>query len=79
MKTQSFKRSDIDESWILVDAKDKTLGRLASKLALRLRGKHKPEYSPNADLGDYIVVVNAKKINVTGEKLTQKKLSLIHI
>ena len=73
MKTQSFKRSDIDESWILVDAKDKTLGRLASKLALRLRGKHKPEYSPNADLGDYIVVVNAKKINVTGEKLTQKK------
>ena len=73
MKTQSFKRSDIDESWILVDAKDKTLGRLASKIALRLRGKHKPEYSPNADLGDYIVVVNAKKINVTGEKLTQKK------
>jgi large subunit ribosomal protein L13 len=73
MKTQSFKRSDIDESWILVDAKDKTLGRLASKLALRLRGKHRPEYSPNADLGDYIVVVNARKINVTGEKLTQKK------
>ena len=73
MKTQSFKRSDIEDSWILVDAKDKTLGRLASKLALRLRGKHKPEYSPNADLGDYIVVVNAGKINVTGEKLTQKK------
>ena len=73
MKTQSFKRSDIEDSWILVDAKDKTLGRLASKLALRLRGKHKPEYSPNADLGDYIVVVNARKINVTGEKLTQKK------
>ena len=73
MKTQSFKQSDIEQSWILVDAKDKTLGRLASKLALRLRGKHKPEYSPNADLGDYIVVVNAGKINVTGEKLTQKK------
>tara|TARA_B100000029_G_scaffold512877_1_gene610751 strand:- start:1308 stop:1736 length:429 start_codon:yes stop_codon:yes gene_type:complete len=73
MKTQSFKRSDIEDSWILVDAKDKTLGRLASKLALRLRGKHKPEYSPNTDLGDYIVVVNAGKINVTGEKLTQKK------
>ena len=73
MKTQSFKQLDIKESWILVDAKDKTLGRLAATLASRLRGKHKPEYSPNADLGDYIVVVNAGEINVTGKKLTQKK------
>tara|TARA_Y100000590_G_scaffold416107_1_gene514585 strand:+ start:909 stop:1337 length:429 start_codon:yes stop_codon:yes gene_type:complete len=73
MKTQSFKKSDIKESWILVDAKDKTLGRLAVLLATRLRGKHKPEYTPNADLGDYVVVVNASKINVTGEKLVQKK------
>jgi len=73
MKTQSFKQSDIKESWILVDAKDKTLGRLAATLASRLRGKHKPEYSPNADLGDYIVVVNAGEINVTGKKLMQKK------
>ena len=73
MKTQSFKQSDIKHSWILVDAKDKTLGRLASSLAIRLRGKHRPEYTPNADLGDYIVVVNANKIKVTGDKLNQKK------
>ena len=73
MKTQSFKQSDIEQSWIIVDAKDKTLGRLASALASRLRGKHKPEYTPNADLGDYIVVINANKINVTGDKLNQKK------
>ena len=73
MKTQSFKQSDIEQSWILVDAKGKTLGRLASALASRLRGKHRPEYTPNADLGDYIVVINANKINVTGDKLNQKK------
>ena len=73
MKTQSFKQSDIEQSWILVDAKDKTLGRLASALATRLRGKHRPEFTPNADLGDYVVVINANKINVTGDKLNQKK------
>ena len=73
MKTQSFKQLDIERSWILVDAKDKTLGRLASALASRLRGKHRPEFTPNADLGDYIVVINANKINVTGDKLNQKK------
>ena len=73
MKTQSFKQSDIEQSWILVDAKGKTLGRLASALASRLRGKHRPEFTPNADLGDYIVVINANKINVTGDKLNQKK------
>ena len=73
MKTQSFKQSDIQQSWILVDAKDRTLGRLASALASRLRGKHRPEYTPNADLGDYIVVINANKINVSGDKLNQKK------
>ena len=73
MITQSFKQSDIKESWILVDAEDKTLGRLASSLASRLRGKHRPEFTPNADLGDYIVVVNAGKISVTGDKLNQKK------
>ena len=72
MKTQSFKQSDIEQSWILIDAKDKTLGRLASTLASRLRGKHRPEYTPNVDLGDYIVVINANKINVTGDKLNQK-------
>ena len=72
MNTQSFKQSDIEESWIMVDAKEQTLGRLATKLAFRLRGKHKPEYSSNADLGDFIVVVNAKDIHVTGKKMTQK-------
>ena len=74
MKTQSFKQSDINQSWFLVDAKDKTLGRLASILASRLRGKHRPEYSPNADLGDYIVVVNAGKVNITGNKLNEKRI-----
>ena len=73
MKTQSFTQADIKESWIVVDAKDKTLGRLAATLASRLRGKHKPEYTANVDLGDYIVVVNAGKINVTGKKLKQKR------
>mgnify|MGYP000082389843 FL=1 len=72
MNTQSFKKSDIEESWIIVDASEKTLGRLASKLAFRLRGKHKPEYSANADLGDNIVVINAKDIHVTGKKKIQK-------
>jgi len=73
MTTQSFKKSDFDQSWILVDANNQNLGRLASKIANRLRGKHKPEFTPNADLGDYVIVINAEKINVTGKKLTQKK------
>ena len=75
MKTQSFKQSDIEQSWILVDAKDKTLGRLASALASRLRGKHRPEYTPNADLGDYIVVINANKI----KRYMNKKELLLEI
>ena len=57
MNTQSFTKEDITQSWVLIDAKDKTLGRLATKIANMLRGKHKPEYSPNADLGDYVVVI----------------------
>ncbi len=73
MTTQSFKTSDIQNSWILVDATNKTLGRLATKVAFRLSGKHKPEFTPNADLGDYVVVINAEKITVTGQKLVQKK------
>ena len=73
MTTQSFKTSDIQKSWILVDATNKTLGRLATKVAFRLIGKHKPEYTPNADLGDYVIVINAKKVTVTGQKLFQKK------
>ena len=73
MTTQSFKTSDIQNSWILVDATNKTLGRLATKVAFRLIGKHRPEYTPNADLGDYVIVINAEKVTVTGQKLFQKK------
>ncbi len=72
MRTESYKKSDIEESWVLVDAKGKTLGRFASEIAKILSGKNKPEYTPNADLGDFVVVVNANEINVTGKKLEQK-------
>ncbi len=72
MKTFSAKASDVQRDWYLVDASGKTLGRLASEIARRLRGKHKPEYTPHVDTGDYIVVVNAEKIHVTGHKATDK-------
>jgi len=72
MTTRSFTNIDIKPEWFIVDAEDKILGRLASEIASRLRGKHKPEYTPHSDLGDYIVVVNAKKIRVTGNKLKDK-------
>ena len=72
MRTESYKRTDIEESWILVDAKGKTLGRLAAQIANILSGKNKPEYTPNADMGDFVVVVNASEVNVTGKKLDQK-------
>ena len=72
MRTQSYKRTDIEESWLLIDAKGKTLGRLASEVASILSGKNKPEYTPNADLGDFVVVVNANEIHVTGKKLDKK-------
>ena len=72
MRTESYKRTDIDESWILVDAKGKTLGRIAAQIANILSGKNKPEYTPNADMGDFVVVVNASEVNVTGKKLDQK-------
>ena len=72
MRTESYKRTDIQDSWVLLDAKGKTLGRFASEVANILSGKNKPEYTPNADLGDYVIVVNASEINVTGKKLEQK-------
>lgn len=72
MKTFSANPQNVTRSWYLVDAQGKTLGRLASELASRLRGKHKPEYTPHVDTGDYIVVVNAEKIRVTGRKLSDK-------
>jgi len=73
MKTFSAKAHDVAHEWLLVDATDKILGRLASEIALRLRGKHKPEFTPHVDTGDYIVVVNADKLRVTGSKAADKK------
>jgi len=73
MKTFTPTPADIDRKWFVVDANDKILGRLASQLAHRLRGKHKPEFAPHMDNGDFIVVVNAEKIKVTGAKLLDKK------
>ena len=72
MKTFSAKPQDIRREWHLVDATDKTLGRLATEVARRLRGKHKPEFTPHVDTGDHVVVVNAEKIKVTGRKMEQK-------
>jgi large subunit ribosomal protein L13 len=72
MKTFSAKSESIQRNWYLVDAEGKTLGRLASEIARRLRGKNKPEYTPHADTGDYIVVVNAGKVHTTGQKMKDK-------
>jgi len=70
--TVSAKPAEVRRAWYLIDAEGKTLGRLASELAKRLRGKHKPQYTPHVDTGDYLVVVNAEKIRVTGNKLHDK-------
>lgn len=72
MKTFSAKPADVRRDWYVVDATGKTLGRLSTEIARRLRGKHKPTYTPHVDTGDYIVVVNAEKIRVTGNKLKDK-------
>ena len=72
MKTVFAKPERMGRNWSLVDASGKTLGRLASAIAFRLRGKHKPEYTPHVDCGDYIIVINAEKIAVTGNKLRDK-------
>ena len=72
MKTYSAKPGEVAKDWHLVDADGKTLGRLASEIAKRLRGKHKPEYTPHVDTGDYVVVVNAEKVAVTGKKMSDK-------
>jgi large subunit ribosomal protein L13 len=72
MTTISAKPAEVRRDWYVVDAAGKTLGRLASEIARRLRGKHKPEFTPHVDTGDYIVVVNAEKIRVTGNKMTDK-------
>ena len=72
MSTFSASASNIKRDWYIVDATDKVLGRLATEIAIRLRGKHKPEYTPNLDTGDYIVVVNAANVRVTGKKRHDK-------
>lgn len=72
MKTFSAKPAEVKRDWFVVDATGKTLGRLSAEIARRLRGKHKPEYTPHVDTGDYIVVVNAEKISVTGNKMKDK-------
>jgi len=73
MKTFSAKTHEVQRDWFVVDADNKVLGRLASEIARRLRGKHKPEFTPHVDTGDYIVVVNAGKMRVTGKKELDKK------
>jgi large subunit ribosomal protein L13 len=72
MKTYSPSSKEITRDWVIVDAADQVLGRLASVIAQRLRGKHKPEFAPHMDAGDFVVVVNAEKVAVTGRKLDQK-------
>jgi large subunit ribosomal protein L13 len=71
-KTYVTKKQDVQRSWYVVDARGQTLGRLATQVACMLRGKHKPIYSPSVDVGDYVIVVNADKVHVTGRKLDQK-------
>ncbi|MDH4209271.1 MAG: 50S ribosomal protein L13, partial [Anaerolineae bacterium] len=72
MKTHSTKPSEIERQWYVVDAEGQTLGRLASEIAKVLKGKHKPIYSPHLDTGDYVIVINAEKVHVTGRKMDQK-------
>ena len=72
MDTKSYKIGSMDKGWLLVDASDKTLGRLSTNIAKILMGKNKPEYTPHNDVGDYVVVINAEKIKVTGNKNEQK-------
>ena len=72
MKTFSAKPAEVQRDWYVIDAEGKTLGRLATEVARRLRGKHKPEYTPHVDTGDYIIVINAEKVAVTGRKADDK-------
>ena len=72
MKTKSYKNTDLEKKWLLLDASDKTLARLSTKVAFILMGKDKAQYTPNSDLGDYVVIINAEKIKITGNKDTQK-------
>ena len=71
--TVSLKPADVEKKWIVIDAENAVVGRLASYIALRLRGKHRPDYTPHVDCGDFVVVINADKVKFTGRKLEQKK------
>ena len=73
MKTYSLKKEDVSRQWLVIDATDKVLGRVATKIADKIRGKDKPSYTPHTDGGDYVIVVNAEKIKVTGSKYENKK------
>ncbi|HEY9079174.1 50S ribosomal protein L13 [Magnetovibrio sp.] len=73
MKTYSAKPADVEKKWFVIDAEDVVLGRMASQIALRLRGKHKPMFTPNIDCGDNIIVINAEKVKLTGRKRTDEK------
>ena len=73
MKTKSFKISEVNQKWLLIDAENKTLGRLSSRISSILMGKNKSQYTPNNDLGDFVVIINAEKIKLTGNKESQKK------
>ena len=73
MRTDSASTTDIDRSWFVLDASDIPLGRLASRIASVLRGKHRPDFAPHADNGDFVIVVNAEKVKLTGAKLDQKR------
>ena len=73
MKTKSFKISEVNQKWLLIDAENKTLGRLSSRISSILMGKNKSQYTPNNDLGDFVVIINAEKIKLTGNKEYQKK------
>ena len=73
MKTYSLKKENVSRDWFILDASDRVLGRLATKIADRIRGKDKPSFTPHTDGGDYVIVVNAEKVKVTGSKFTDKK------
>ena len=72
MKTKSLKKSEITKNWWVADAQGQTLGRFASKISQVLRGKHKPDFTPHMDMGDFVIIINAEKIGVTGNKETEK-------
>ena len=73
MKTYSAKAGEVERKWWILDATDKVLGRMSSRVAIVLRGKNKPQFTPHADVGDFVIVINADKVKLTGNKLTQKQ------